>query len=145
MDWKTEAIDKLKQYESKRESLETIPKQIAEIDATMTSIRSARINGTPVRGGGNGREDLMLNCIVQKDELQRSMDSAALWVEIVERGLAVLEPDERLILDRFFIHREKYAADRLAGDLGIEAKTVYAWKDKALRMFTIALYGFTES
>ena len=145
MDWKSEAIDKLKQYEAKRESLEIIPKQIAEIDATMTSIRSVRIDGVPVKGGGNGREDLMLNCIARKDELRWSLERVQNWMEIVDRGLSVLGSDDRLVLDRFYIHPEKYAADRLAGDLGIDVKTVYARKDKALRKFTVALYGCGES
>lgn len=145
MDWKSEAIDKLKQYEAKRESLEIIPKQIAEVDSTMASIRSARIDGTPVKGGGNGREDMMLNCVVRKDELCRCLERAGLWVEIVSKGLEILDPDDRLVLDRFYIHPEKYAADRLAGDLGIDVKTVYARKDRALRKFTIALYGVMES
>ena len=138
-------LDKLKQYEAKRQSLEIIPKQIAEIDSTMTSIRSARTDGTPVKGGGNGREDMILNCIVQKDELQRSLERARLWLEIVNEGLSALAPDDRLVLDRFFITQEKYAADRLASDLGIDVKTVYARRVKALRKFTIALYGCVES
>lgn len=145
MDWKTEAIDKLRQYEARLESLEIIPKQIAEVDSTMTSIRNARINGTPVKGSGKGREDLMLNCIVQKDELRRCLERAGLWVEIVSGGLDLLDPDDRLVLNRFYIHPEKYAADRLAGDLGIDVKTVYARKDRALRKFTIALYGAVEN
>lgn len=145
MDWKSEAIDKLKQYEAKRESLEIIPKQIAEVDSTMASIRSARIDGTSVKGGGNGREDMMLNCVVRKDELRRCLERAGLWVEIVSRGLELLDPDDRLVLDRFYINPEKKAADRLAGDLGIDVKTVNARKDKALRKFAIALYGCEES
>ena len=145
MDWRSEAIDRLKQYTAKREALEIIPKQIEEIDLTMTSIRSARLDGTPVKGGGNAREDLLLNCIVRKEELQRCLEAVRLWVEIVEDGLAVLGSDDRLVLERFFINPEKGAADRLAGDLGVDVKTVYARKDKALRKFTIALHGFVES
>ena len=145
MDWKTEAIDKLKQYEARRESLEIIPKQIADIDATMTSIRSAQIDSTPVRGGGNGREDMMLNCIAQKDELRRCLERAGMWVELVEQGLAVLSREERLVLDRFYINPAKGNVDRLCGELNVEKSQVYARKDAALRKFTIALYGFMES
>ena len=140
MDWKTEAIDKLKQYEARRESLEIIPKQIADIDATMTSIRSARIDGTPVRGGGNGREDMMLNCIAQKDELRHCLERAGMWVEIVSKGLELLEPDDRLVLDRFYINPEKRAADRLAGDLGIDVKTVSSMLGHSSAGFTLATY-----
>lgn len=145
MDWKNEAIDKLKQYEAKRESLIIIPKQIAEIDSTMLSIRRGSIDGIPVRSGGNKREDMLLSCIAQKEELSCCLDRAGLWVESVTGGLEVLDPDSRLILERFYIHPEKYAADRLASDLGIDVKTVYARKDRALRLFTIALYGVSES
>ncbi|MCD7860112.1 MAG: hypothetical protein LUH51_08170 [Firmicutes bacterium] len=35
--------------------------------------------------------------------------------------------------------------DRLCGDLACEQSTVYRKRDKALRHFTIALYGLTES
>lgn len=62
-----------------------------------------------------------------------------------KEGLAVLTPEERLVLDRFFIHPEKGAADRLAGDLHLDVKTVYRRKDAALLHFTISLYGGVES
>lgn len=145
MDWKSEAIDKLKQYEAKRESLQIIPKQIAEIDSTMTSIRSSRADKQPVKGGGNRREDMYLDCIVRKDELTRCMERAKLWLEIVDGGLSVLVDEDRLVLEKFYIHPEKHAAERLSGDLCVDVKTVYSRKDRALRKFTIALHGSVES
>jgi len=145
MDWKVEAIEKLRQYTAKRESLTIIPKQIAEVDSTLTSIRSAGITVGQSKGRSRSREDSLLDCIVQKEELQRSLERTRLWVENVSSGLAILNEEERLCLERFYIQSEKYAADRLAGDLGIEVKTVYTREDKALRKFTVALYGVTES
>lgn len=144
-DWKTFAIEKLKDYEAKREALETIPLQIAEIESTMTRIRSARADSTPVRGGGSGYEEKMLNCIVQRDELQRCLERTKLWISVVDRSLNILNNEDRLILDRFYIHPEKGAAERLSGDLFIDIKSVYRRKDKALHRFTMAMYGGTES
>lgn len=143
--WKISAIEKLKQYEAKRQALEIIPMQIAEIESTMTSIRSGTYVA-PVSGGKSiGKENMLLSCIVQKEELQRNLDRVKLWIEFMEKGLSILDEDERLVLDRFFIHPAKGNVDRLCGELFIEQSQVYKRRDKALRKFTLAIYGCTES
>lgn len=144
-DWKISAIEKLKQYEVKRQALEIIPMQIAEIESTMTSIRSGA-NIAPVSGGkSTGKENMLLSCIVQKEELQRNLDRVKLWIEFMDKGLNILNPDERKLLDRFYITGGRRAAEDLAGEFAADVKTIYAWKDRALRKFTIALYGCVES
>ena len=145
MNWKYEAVEKLRQYEAKRQALRSIPAEIARLESAMKSIRSATADGSPVKGGGSGREDMMLSNIVHREELERALEQAKTWVALVDAGLEILSPEERLILDRFYIHPEKSAADRLACDLDIDVKTVYRRKDAALRRFTISLYGGTES
>ena len=57
MNWKYEAIEKLKEYSAKRQSLKSIPEEMARLESAMQSIRSATSDGTPVSGGGSGRED----------------------------------------------------------------------------------------
>ena len=145
MNWKIEAIEKLSQYEAKRQSLKSIPNEIARLEAAMLSIRSATADGTPVKGGGSGREDMMLSNIVHREELERSLDQAKKWVDIVEGGLEILSEEERLILDRFFIHPAIGNVDRLCGELCVEKSSVYRKRDAALRHFTICLYGCTEN
>lgn len=145
MDWKTEAIDKLRQYEAKRQALANIPREIALVESNMASIRSGRPDTVAVSGGSYCRGDKLLSCIVQKEELERNLDRAKIWVEQVEAALKVLDNDERKVLERMYIVREKYAADSLADELCIDVKTVYARKDKALHRFTVALYGSVES
>lgn len=145
MDWKFEASEKLKQYEAKKQSLRSIPGEIARLESEMLSIRSATADGTPVKGGGSGREDRLLSNIVHREELERALERAKIWVELVDAGLEILSREERQILERFYIYPEKGAADRLAGDLMVDVKTVYRWKDAALRHFTVCLYGGTES
>lgn len=145
MNWKYEAVDKLKQYEAKKQSLISIPMEIARLESAMQNIRSATADGTPVSGGGSGREDMLLSNIVQREELERSLEQARKWVALVDAGLEILTAEERKILDRFYVHPERGAADRLAGDLHVDVKTVYRRKDDALRRFTISLYGGTEN
>ena len=41
MNWKREAIDKLKNYEAHREALENIPKEIKRLESAYAGIRSA--------------------------------------------------------------------------------------------------------
>lgn len=145
MDWKSEAIEKLRQYEARRQAIENIPIQIAEIESAMTSIRSAQIDSVPVKGGSSKYEDKVLSLIVQKEELQRCLERARLWVSMVDHAMAVLDQDERKVLDRLYIVGERGAVGRLADECYVDVRTVHRWKDAALRRFTIAMYGGTES
>lgn len=57
MDWKKEAVDKLKNYEAKKSSLVRSTEEINRLEDILTNIRSATTDGTPVSGGGgSGRE-----------------------------------------------------------------------------------------
>ena len=145
MNWKQEAIEKLEQYDAKKQSLRSIPTEIARLESVAQRIRSAQMDGVAVKRSGGGREDMLLNNIIQREELNWSLEQAQQWVGLVDSGLSVLDDEERLILDRFYIRNEKGAADRLAGDLAMDVKTVYRRKDAALRRFTIALWGCVES
>lgn len=145
MNWRREAIDKLRNYEAHKQALESLPKEIRRLESAYTGIRSAITDGTPVSGGGNSREDSMLSNIVHRDELKRRLKEAKLWVVQVDKALAVLDDEERLVLDRFYIHRAKGSVGELCDRLNVEQATVYRKRDSALRRFTIALYGVTET
>ena len=145
MDWKREAADKLKCYEAKRTSMERAREEVRRLEDDMTRIRSATTDGTPVSGGTSTREDAMVNNIARREELKVAMREASAWVKIVDGGLAVLDEEERHILDRFYIHRAKGNVDRLCDELHVEIATVYRRRDKALRHFTLALYGVVET
>ena len=144
MNWKFEAIEKLRLYEAKKQSLRSIPEEIARLESAMKSIRSATADGSPVNGGGSGREDMMLSNIVHREELERSLEQAKRWVAVVDGGLKILGVEERLILDRLYINPARGNVDRLCAELGIEQSSVYRRRDKALHHFTICLYGCSE-
>lgn len=145
MNWKSEAIDKLRNYKAHREALENIPREIKRLESAYAGIRSATTDSTPVSGGGSTREDVMLSNIVHRDELKRRLKEARLWVAQVDNALAVLDDEERLVLDRFYIYRAKGNVEDLCERLSVERATVYRKRDNALRRFTIALYGVTET
>ncbi len=145
MNWKFEAIDKLKGYEAHKQSLASIPEEIRRLNVALTAIRSATTDSIPVSGGGSTREDAMLSNIVHREELERALEQAKLWVDIVDGGLDVLDDEERLVLDRFYIHRGKGNVSRLCEELAVEQSSIYRRRDAALRKFTVALYGCAEN
>ena len=145
MNWKREAVDKLKNYEAHKLALESLPKEIRRLESSFAGIRSATTDGTPISGGGNTREDSMLSNIVHRDELKRRLKEARLWVSMVDKALAVLDDEEQLVLDRFYIHRTKGTVEARCESLNLEKSAVYDRRDKALRHFTLALYGVTET
>lgn len=143
MNWKYEAIDKLKGYEAHKAALESIPEEIARLESAACSIRSASTDGTAVSAHGNKREDMLLSNIVLREELERKLEQAKLWVSVVERSLGVLDDEERRILDLMYIHRRSGSVEQLCSELNIEQASVYRRRDVALRKVTIALYGVT--
>lgn len=146
MNWKREAADKLKNYEAYKLALESLPKEIKRLESSFAGIRSATTDGTPVSGGGGStRADAMLSNIVHRDELKRRLKEARLWVSMVDKALAILTDEERLVLDRFYTHPAKGNVGELCERLHVEQSTVYRKRENALRRFTIALYGVTDS
>ena len=145
MNWKFEAIEKLKEYTARKNAITSIPEEIKRLEEDAQRIRAASTDATPVQGGGSAREDMLLSNIVHREELQRRLSDALRWVEIVDGGLAVLTDEDRLVLDRFYIHPMRGNVDRLCDELAVEKAAVYKRKEKALHRFTVALYGATES
>ena len=143
MNWKRESIDELKEYEAKRIAMENIPEEIRQLNAKMVKLGGSG-DSTPVKGGSAPWEERQINLIVKIEKLKMSLRYAREWVSRVERGLAVLSNEERLILDRFYINPAKGNVDRLCEELFLEKTAVYSRKDAALRHYTLARYGCSE-
>ena len=144
MNWKYEAIAKLKDYDAHQQALTNIPEEMKRLEGNFASIRSSRTDATPMRGGSNAREDALLSNIVHRDELKAQYEDAKLWVSTVDRALDVLSDEDRLVLDRFYMHPAKGNVERLCEELGLEKTAVYGRRNNALRSVIIALYSVTE-
>lgn len=140
--WRTDAIEKLKDYEINKVGICNLTEQIQQLMENYTAIRSATTDGTPVQGGtSNKREEMLINNISLRCELEKKLDETKLSVEVVERSLEVLTETERKILHRFFIHRTKGYVERLCDELYVSKTELYRQKDEALKRFTMACYG----
>lgn len=143
--WKYKAIDKLKDYSAQKAALQSLPEEIERLESEAYSIKSATGDGTPVNGGGSGREDRLLSNIVKREEHKAMLHRATLAVGMVDRGLEVLTDEENHMLRVMYITGEKGRVDRLLNELGLaEESSLYKRVNKALQRFTIAMYGATE-
>lgn len=146
MEWKYEAMKKLKEYTAVKAALANIPDEISRLEQEACSIKSATADGTPVKGGGSGREDRLLSNIVMRQELEGMLVRVKKSVSIVERGLAVLTEDERYLLDRMYIYPELGGKERLMAERCLaDPSSLYKQVNRALRHFTIAMVGGMES
>ena len=144
MNWKAEAKEKLRRYDAMRLATINIPEELERLELDAQSIRSAKIDGDVVSGGGSKREEALLNNIIERQELTWTLQQAQLWLKTTDRALTALPKDERLILHRLYIYPEIGAPERLCKELGMETSSVYRRRDKALRHFTLAYYGIDE-
>lgn len=145
MNWKFEAIEKLKEYTARKNAITSIPEEIKRLEEDAHRIRAASTDATPVQGGGSTREDMLLSNIVHREELQRRLSDAIRWVDIVDGGLSVLTPDERKILEIMYINRSGGGLFRACEEFNLEKSAVYARRDAALEKFTLALYGAVKA
>lgn len=143
-DWEKHSIDDLREYRAVKESLGTLPEEIRALEEDMQLVKGTRYDKTPVEGGASGYEERLINYIDRKGRLEQNLGLAQAKVERIERGLSVLTENERLVLTRFYIHREPRYLDRLCGELGYEKTAVYGLKNRALKRFTLAMYGVVD-
>lgn len=145
MQWKEEAIEKLKRYKAMQTAVKNIPEQICMLEASAASIRSSSAPKLGGHSGVRGREDAMINNLAERQELEWSLARVQQWLAVMNRGLDALTPEEIIILQKMYLFPERGAVDRLCSDLGVEQATVYRKRDKALHRFTVAMYGFPET
>ena len=145
MNWKSEAMEKLRKYENMLLAAKNIPQEIQRLEELSVAIRSGRVDGCAVLTGGSRREEQLIDNMMSRQELLWRLKQTESWIACVDRALGGLTKEERLILHRLYIRPEKGSVERLCTELGAESSTVYRKRDKALRQFTIALYGCEES
>lgn len=145
MNWQTVAVQRLRTYEAKKLSLETIAEQIRLLEAEFTALRAATIDGMPVSGtNANKREEMLVSNIAKREELKRNYKIAKGEVNVTEKALEILTDQEKRILYIFFINRPASHVQLLCEEMFVEKSKMYTMKDEALKKFTRACYGVVE-
>lgn len=139
--WRMEAMNELREYNARKQAIKNIPGKIAELEAAITAIRGGAADDIPVQSSGSGRENALLNNIVSRQKLEKSLQETEAAVTRVEGALNALTKEDRRILECFFIIPRQGAVSQLASELLIEEKTVYNRRNDALYRFMKAMYG----
>ena len=119
--------------------------EICRLESDFVSLRSAKTDGTPVQGGGNTREDAMCANIAERQELENLLQHTERKVAEVKATLALLQPEEREILEAMVIFYRRGNVEKICEKLYIDRSTAYRRRDKALRHFGMAFYGAIET
>ena len=140
MDWKMEAVEKLRQLGAMETALQTIPVEVKRLELDARKIKTSD-PGKVVSRGVARQEDALLSNLMHRQELENRLQQASCWVDTVKRALSVLSEDQQLVLRRLYMEPQKGSVDRLCWELGVEQSSIYRRRDQALKQFTTALYG----
>ena len=143
-EYKDMAIGELSRHNALRSSLTTLPGQIARLEQELTSVPGTLGRGEHIRGTGSTAQDWLVAGLERKGSMERRLAAARQSVDSVEIALETLSREEQLVLQQFYIHRERGHMDRLCRELGVEEASVYRLRNRALEKFTLALYGPEE-
>lgn len=132
MNYRKWLIEDLQTLERYRSSIAQMTSEIETLRAEFTAIKATNYDKMPKASGDNIQEEKLLTNIAKRDELEANLKATVLHVEDMDRLLSMLSNDERRIVQRMFVKREKYAADNLANELGYETAHIYRLKNQAL-------------
>ena len=144
MNWQSFAVQKLKNYEARKAAAESIPDRIKALELEATAIKAGAGDGMPKAHGDNKTEEQLIGNIAKREELAVNLEIARREIELTEKGLAVLDDEEKRVLYVFFINRPYRHIETLCEELHVEKTKLYGLKDEALKKFTLACYGVVE-
>lgn len=131
-------LSDLGQYE--RHHTETLD-EIATLQEQLTSIKGAKMDGMPVHGGTNSRENWLVNTLCRIDRLKAEAQYAESKAQLTRKALDTLDYDERRILEVLYVDKQKYGAERLCEELGYESRAIWRKRETALKDYDRARHG----
>ena len=132
MNYKKWLIEDLQNLERDRFAISHLAEELETIKAEYAAIKATNYDKMPAGSGDNIQEEKLLTAIAKKDELSANLEYTKRHVSDMERLLSQLPDDERLIIQRTVINKEKYATDALAEELCYERTQIWRLKNKAL-------------
>ena len=144
MNYKQYIIPDLQSLNAWRAALTTIPERIRALERAYGAIRSAMTDATPVAGGTTVRDEMLVSNIAERDKLKSNLEITRHNVKRLESALELLPRDERIILERFYVNREKNHVERLMEELHYEKTQIYQLKERGLIDLARILLGVVE-
>ena len=129
--WKEEAKAKLRRYDAMCQAVKNLPEEILRLKRQ-------------IRYYDGENPDEHLNDVIQLEKMEAYLIQAEGLTRSIDRAMGCLTPEEKLILYRLCICRQKGNLDRVCSELNIEQSSIYRKCNNALRKFTAAFYGVEE-
>ena len=141
MDWNKETIFKLRNLTPTMRSIEHMKSEVERLRLQLNGIRSSLSDGTPVKTGGNSREERLVATIAEIDELNNRIKHETAWVNRIEKALADVSPEDRQILDLCYINQRRFPIDEVCTYLCVEKTRAYEKRNAAVEHLARRLYG----
>lgn len=144
MNYKDVLIPELKHLQAKRNAVISLEHKIAIIKLKAEQLKAMSYDKDRVQDSGCSKEDELIDNIAERGMLEEQLRIIREEIEWLEDGLALLSPEQQLILNWMLIQHRRYADADLADALHCEVATVYRKRNAALADLARNLYGKVE-
>lgn len=140
MDYTIFARDLLSRKPMLEASYEAMSEELSNLQSEMTAMPSP--SDVPITGTGTNRaEARLINLIGRIDDTKFRMGIVERDLKMIEAGMKQMDEYERALLEGFFVHGAKNAAESMMNRFYKERSTIYNDRRKALEKFTRSVYG----
>lgn len=144
MRWDKEAESDLRKYPGLLNAVKNLRERVEYLEASSGSLKGSVCDDVPVHGGGSHYEDRILNNLVERERKKMLLNVDEQLIAAIERGLKALTDEERMVVEGFYFHPTKAAADSLAAKIPCDRSVVYDIRKRALYKFTVHMYGIMD-
>ena len=135
MDWKACAADDLRRYRYLKIGILNSREKLAAME------KKAKLSRANIKTSLLSSDDNDLDTLIEYERLKQNMKMSDLLAKLIERGLSSLSEEEKTVLDKCFINGGKRNLTSLTQTLGYEQRSLYRLRDRALKKFTLSMYG----
>lgn len=138
--WEYFTVGKLREYERMKDAVANLTEELERLEAESVGLRCS-LGSEPVQGGGNKQQENAINNLAMRWELKNQLDKVNRWLAPVERALASLSAEDRMIVERMYISRGSRAEIELCEELNMDRTTIWRRCNTAVFRLSVALYG----
>lgn len=118
-----------------------IQAELETLDAEYASIKATNFDKMPAGSGENVQEEKLVSVIARKDQKESELKFNRMRVADLERLLDQLDDDERRIIERMVVSKEKNATADLSEETGYEIAQLYRIKNRVLMKMARLRHG----
>ena len=131
----------LSRYPMDKQAIMQIQMELETLEAEITSIKATDYDKMPTGRGTNTQQEKLIDAIARKEEKKANLRATELKVRDMEMLLSALQPEDRTLIEKTIIHRERNAEENLADELGLEKRQVFNRKNAAITQLCMIRYG----